>query len=292
MKQKLLLASILALIVAALITLLNYHMATSVLVRMSICGAVAAAWMSFMFVMAQYKRRTDIIDVAWGISFILITLVGFILQDGKRELFGIQTVTTLLVVMWGFRLSWHIGRRFLYSRSQDPRYTQLESKWKTHRSLRRFFSIFMTQALLAVVVAIPVIHINLGTDIVWSAWTVAGICVWLIGFIWESIADYQLSVWLKKQADKNRLMMTGLRHYSRHPSYFGEMGVWWGFAIIALGTPHGWVGLIGALTITYLLRYVSGVPLAEASARRKKEWDAYADRTNLLIPSLPRIHHR
>lgn len=116
---------------------------------------------------------------------------------------------------------------------------------------------------------------------------ITGIIVCMLGIVIESLADWQLKQFLRRP-NHPTLFTGGLWRYSRHPNYFGEIVVWWGFAIVALGTPHGWVGLGGALAITYLLAFVSGVPLAEARAARKKEWPTYRQRTSMIIPWPPK----
>ncbi len=284
----LILTAIGALCIAALVTLVRYDMAISVLTRMLLCALAAVCWMTIVYAIARRHQRLDIVDVAWGMTFIVIACVGFMLQDGKRSLFDAQTVTTLMVIVWGLRLSVSIGNRYRRSGVQDPRYTALQHGWKDHPKLRNYLGVFVLQALLAVVIAVPVIHINLWKDTGETTWSVVGFIVWLFGLFYESIADWQLQRFLTQPTNKGKLLVTGLRRFSRYPNYFGELCVWWGFALISLGTTHGWVGLVGALTITYLLLYVSGVPLAEASSKKKDGWDRYASRTSVLVPWFPR----
>ena len=94
-----------------------------------------------------------------------------------------------------------------------------------------------------------------------------GVLVWLTGFSFETIGDRQLAAFIKDPANRGKLMTSGLWSYTRHPNYFGEAALWWGMAILALSAPRGWLGLIGPLVITFLLLFVSGVPLLEKKYR-------------------------
>lgn len=288
MFQKLLIFSTISLTALATYTLFDSNAFITVMTGLLLCTVAAVIWMSIVSLYANKINRLDVVDVAWGPTFIIIALVGFILQDGVRTIWDLQVLVTIMVFIWGMRLSFYIGLRFVRSRHQDQRYTDIVRAWGGDTKLRRYTRIFLLQALLAVVVAIPVIHINLWRDEVVTYIAVIGGLIWSFGLVYESIADYQLQKFMSANNNKSTLLQTGLRRYSRHPNYFGELCVWWGFAIISASTPYGWVGLIGALTITYLLVAVSGVPVAERRLLQKPGWQAYASRTSTLFPMPPK----
>ena len=112
--------------------------------------------------------------------------------------------------------------------------------------------------------------------------------VWLIGFFFEVVGDYQLKTFLANPKNKGKLMTPGLWRYTRHPNYFGEATMWWGIAIIALATPYGWVAIITPVLITYLLLFVSGVPMTEKSFAGKPGWDRYKRQTSIFLPLPPK----
>ena len=88
--------------------------------------------------------------------------------------------------------------------------------------------------------------------------------IWIAGFAFEVIGDEQLRRFKAKPGNKGQLMTTGLWAWTRHPNYFGEALAWWGIFFIALTGDIGRAWLIfSPLLITYLLVYVSGVPLLE-----------------------------
>lgn len=239
---------------------------------------------SVVYMLALRGKRVDIVDVAWGLSFIAIIAALWLYKPPQS---AAVYIADALVVVWGTRLAWHIGKRFMRSQRQDERYTQLMTRWpKQFVALQLFFKIFALQAVLATIISLPMVALHVyQPNISWVV--IAGISVWVIGFIFEAVADWQLARFLQ-QPQHPELMTTGVWRYSRHPNYFGEMTMWWGIAIMSFATPAGWMGVVGAATITWLLVFVSGVPLAEASARRKKGWQAYVRTTSMLLPLPPR----
>lgn len=245
--------------------------------------AVLLACFTIGFFLAFRRQRIDIVDVYWGLSFAVMATTLFLLTPQPTPTFYIAT---FVVLLWAFRLSSHVARRIARSKEQDARYTKLTSKWPRKAFwMQVYVRIFLVQTLLAFIVAAPVLIIAASTTFSW-VWLIVGSLVWLIGFLFESIADQQLASFLAEPKNQGKLMTTGLWRYSRHPNYFGELTMWWGIWLLSVGMSGWWVALIGPLTISFLLRYVSGVPLAERSSSSKPGWDEYARRTPALIPKL------
>jgi len=248
----------------------------------------ALTLMTFAFGFSRLVRRTDIIDMMWGTVIVVLAIASLLANPyGVGLGMNVQTVATALVSVWGIRLSYHIARRLLRT-PEDPRYKQLRKKWRGNDAINTYLRVFVVQAVLAVCVASSVICINMAEDTEISAVAWVGIAIWGIGFLFEAIGDWQLKRFLTNAKTKNALMTRGLWRYTRHPNYFGEATMWWGVGIIALAQPIGWMGLLSPVIITYLLLYVSGVPLAEKRAEKKAGWKAYSRRTSKFVPLLPR----
>jgi steroid 5-alpha reductase family enzyme len=116
----------------------------------------------------------------------------------------------------------------------------------------------------------------------------AGAIVFAIGFFFEAIGDEQLRRFKADGANKGKVMDTGLWRYTRHPNYFGEAVLWWGFGLFALSTGH-YMGLIGPAIMTWLLIRVSGVSLLEQTLKTTKPGYAeYIRRTSSFVPMPPR----
>lgn len=271
---------------ATLWALLANDLFTSTISRTALVALSVAIYITIIFFISQIVKRLDIVDIAWGGGFIVAAISSFLL--GSQEIgWNIQTLVSLLVIIWGMRLGYYILRRVV-SHPEDARYVALRNEWKGSIAFNAYFRIFFTQGLLATIISIAVIHINLSMPTAFSWITYVGLIVWMVGFFFESIGDAQLKAHLADSHNKAVLMTSGLWRYTRHPNYFGEATQWWGVFIIALGTMFGWVGIITPVLITYLLLAVSGVPLTEARFEGRSGWAAYKKRTNKFIPFFPK----
>ncbi len=247
----------------------------------SINGSLLFVYMTLAFLVAYVRRRLDTVDVAWGIGFILVAWSSYLQQPS-----GLSLLLALLVSIWGARLSTHIGRRSFSSHQDDQRYTKLTRKWKGNIWARAYWSVFLLQGALILIVSLPV-SLVAGQRTEELGWlTALGVVIWLGGFIIEVTADRQLRNFLS-QPNHPKIMQRGLWRYSRHPNYFGELTQWYGLAAVALQVNYGWLGLIGPLTLTYLIIFISGLPPIERPRADDPDYQRYKRRTSALIP-LPR----
>jgi steroid 5-alpha reductase family enzyme len=237
-------------------------------------------YMNTLFLIAQIKKDNSIVDVGWGIGFIIIALISFIINLPYTSL---KIIITTMIVLWGIRLSLRIYLRNK-GKAEDPRYAQWRKKWGKWVILRSYFQIYMLQGLIMLIIAYPMIVINTAHQTPFNGITIIGIIIWLTGFTFESIADYQLDAFLADPLNKGKICKVGLWKYSRHPNYFGESLIWWGLCIIATTIPHGWTTIISPLLITYLLLYVSGVPLTEKMFDGNEAYEQYKKTTNSFFP--------
>jgi len=83
-------------------------------------------------------------------------------------------------------------------------------------------------------------------------------------------------------------MDRGLWRFTRHPNYFGDATLWWGFYLIAAGAGNGWLTGFSPVIMTFLLMRVSGVSFLERTLKRTKPESAdYTRRTSAFLPWLP-----
>jgi steroid 5-alpha reductase family enzyme len=117
----------------------------------------------------------------------------------------------------------------------------------------------------------------------------AGVAIWLVGLIGESIADGQLAAFKADASNHGRVCDVGLWRYSRHPNYFFEWTIWIGYAVFALASPWGWLALAMPALMLHFLINVTGVKATEEQALRSKgeRYREYQQRTSMFIP-LPR----
>ncbi len=233
------------------------------------------------FIVATAIKNNGIVDIIWGLGFVLIAGIVYL---GAPSL---STATVMiLTTAWGVRLATHIGMRNL-GQKEDFRYAQWRRDWGNWWLIRSFLQVYLLQWVFMQLVSVPIILSSAG-GVVSQAWLLAGIAIWLVGFYFEAIGDYQLTVFKSKKTSKGKLMTTGLWRYTRHPNYFGEATLWWGIALIAYVASGNPIAFLGPITIDFLLLKVSGIPMLEAKYKGRKDWAAYARRTSAFFPLPPK----
>ena len=241
-------------------------------------------YMTAVFLIALVKKDNSVVDIAWGPGFVVVALLSYFWWPGFETR---HVLITALVLVWAARLALHIYLRNK-GRGEDYRYAQWRRTWGRWFVLRSFFQIFMLQGSFLILISYPVVLANLSATKGLSWLDMLGTLVWLAGFFFEAIGDYQLREFKQKAESRGRIMITGLWKYTRHPNYFGEATQWWGIFLIALSVPGGWVGLVSPITITFLLLRVSGVAMLEKKYAGNEEFAEYAHRTNAFFPWFPK----
>lgn len=241
-------------------------------------------YMSIWFVLSVFKKRNDVADVAWGLGFILLAWISFFLGQvqGFRGL-----LVVLLVSIWGLRLAWHIHERNK-GRKEDYRYAKWREEWGKWFYLRSYAQVYLLQGVLLFLIIFPVLLINKSIGASLNYLDFVGLTVWLVGFIFESVGDAQLARFIKDPNNKGKLIKSGLWRYTRHPNYFGEVLLWWGIWIISLSVENSVIGVIGPLTITFLILKVSGIPMLEKKMAENPEFAEYKKRTSMFFPLPPK----
>jgi steroid 5-alpha reductase family enzyme len=242
-------------------------------------GLVICLYMTIIFILALIRKDNSIVDVAWGVGFIIIAVYS-IIQSGEVDLR--KMIVSLLVLLWGLRLSFHIMVRNS-GKGEDFRYKAWRNTWKFF-ILRSYFQIFMLQGLFMMIISSPVWFINFSKGGLLGMWDSLGMVVFGVGFLFETTADYQLAEFKKDPLNGGKIITTGLWAISRHPNYFGEALVWWGISFYAISFPNGWYTLVSPVIITLLLRFVSGVPMLEKKYENHPDWAEYKAKTAAFIP--------
>jgi steroid 5-alpha reductase family enzyme len=241
-------------------------------------------YISLWFVISLFKRRNDVADVAWGLGFVLLAWTSFFLS-GATGTRGV--LVGVLVSVWGLRLAWHIHARNR-GKAEDYRYLAWRREWGRWFYPRSYAQVYLLQGALLFLISLPVLIINRNASGTFGLLDGIGACVWLFGFLFESVGDAELARFVKDPANKGRLLQSGLWRYTRHPNYFGEVAQWWGIWLVALGVPGGWFGIIGPLTITILILKVSGIPMLEKKMAENPDFTEYTRRTSVFFPWFPK----
>ncbi len=237
---------------------------------------------SLWYVFSLIVHRNDIADVAWGLGYVVLC----IWLASTRPLNPVAWLMYLLIAVWGLRLAWHIGHRLIGKR-EDFRYRQWREEWGVNFYWRSYLQVYLLQGFLLVMIAMPVLVAAKAPVASLGFWSLAGAGLWVVGFLIQLIADRQLAQFVHDRKSPAEVLDTGLWRYSRHPNYFGEILMWWGLFIIVCSLPNGWVAVISPLIITWLLVFVSGIPMLERRYADHPGYQAYCKRTSKLVPWWP-----
>jgi steroid 5-alpha reductase family enzyme len=230
------------------------------------------------WLISVWKRNVAIVDVLWSLMFLLGAWVYSQALDGGPR----QPLVLVLVAVWSLRLAIYIGARN-WGHPEDRRYQAIRARNEPGFAFKSLYLVFLLQAVLAAIVSQPLLGAIVSQTA--TGWLdVAGILLFAVGFLFEAVGDWQLSRFKAEPANRGKVMDQGLWGLTRHPNYFGEFCVWWGFYLLALSAGAWWT-IVGPLLISFLLLRVSGVSLLEKDiGKRRPGYDEYIRRTNAFFP--------
>jgi steroid 5-alpha reductase family enzyme len=227
-------------------------------------------------------RNVSIVDSLWPLLFLLLALT-YAIEAGRMPRTGLLIA---LVAIWSLRLASHITWRNR-GHGEDRRYQAIRARNQPHFELKSLYLVFLLQAVLAWIIGWPLLG-ALVSSAPLGLLDAVGLALWLTGFLFEAVGDAQLTRFKADPANRGRVMDRGLWRYTRHPNYFGDCMLWWGFYAIALGAHAGW-SIVGPLLMSFLLLRVSGVSLLEKDiGERRPAYADYVRRTNAFFPGPPR----
>jgi len=241
--------------------------------------------MTILWIVSIMIKNVSIVDLFWGMGFVMVNTFYFF---ETATIHPVKLILLAMVTIWGGRLSLYLAWRNL-GKGEDFRYQEFRKKYgdKRYRWLS-FFQTFMLQGVLMWLISTPLLGINIYADNSLHALDYIGITVWIIGFIFEAGGDYQLAKFKKNEANKGKVLNTGLWRYTRHPNYFGDSAVWWGYGLLCLSAGNYWL-VSGSIIMTLMIIKVSGVALLEKTIKdRKPEYNDYIRKTSSFIPWFPK----
>lgn len=239
-----------------------------------IAGIGVVAWVASVF-----ARNVSFVDSLWS-PFFLVAAVVYALSLEAVGLRGAIVLT--LVAIWSLRLSVYITVRN-WGEGEDYRYQKIRADNDPGFWFKSLYIVFLLQGVLAWIISIsllPAITSGAGLNVL----DYAAIALWVTGFFFEAVGDYQLSRFKADPANKGKVMDRGLWRYTRHPNYFGDFCVWWSFYLFAVAA-GGWWSIVSPLLMSFLLLKVSGVAMLEKTiADRRPKYADYIARTNAFFP--------
>ncbi|MFI5430120.1 DUF1295 domain-containing protein [Aeromicrobium sp. UC242_57] len=234
-------------------------------------------------------KNQSIIDIFWGPGFVVAAVVSYLVSargDGNDTR---RLVVLVLTAVWGLRLGAYIGKRNI-GHGEDRRYTSMMRQRKDQALIpfliRRIYGM---QGGLIILISLPVQFAMYQSEAIGIIGSI-GIAIWLIGFLFEAVGDWQLARFKADPANAGKVMDRGLWAWTRHPNYFGDACVWVGLFLLALGAPWGLVAIVSPIVMTKLLTSFSGKAVLERGMRRSKgeAYEAYVASTSGFFPLPPR----
>ena len=239
-----------------------------------------------VFLPSYYWHTEKFYDLTGSVTYIFITLLALY---HKSQFIGPRAdirslLLAMIIIIWALRLGSFLFMRILKDK-EDRRFNE----WKF--SFPLFLRTWTLQGMWVFLTSVAAITaISTRKIVAPDLLLFIGAFLWLFGFIFETISDFQKRKF--KSKNKDGFITSGLWSVSRHPNYFGEIVLWVGVAIIAYPTLYGWqyVSLISPLFVYFLLTRVSGVTLLEEHAEKKwckdKKYISYKENTPELFPRI------
>lgn len=245
--------------------------------------AVMLAAAALTWIVSVLQRNVTIVDSLWSLLFVFgaWTYAHVVGLPGPRV-----TLLLALVTAWGLRLALYLSWRNL-GHEEDRRYQAIRRRNEPNFAFKSLYLVFALQAVLAWIISLPLVGaVAVPEPLGLLDFVGAALCV--VGLVFEAGGDWQLARFKRDPANAGKVMDRGLWRYTRHPNYFGDFCVWWGFYAIALAA-GAWWSVPGPLLMSYLLLKVSGVRLLERDiGKRRPEYADYVRRTNAFFPGPPK----
>ena len=243
---------------------------------------------NIFYLISRMKNDFSVVDIAWGLSFLLIFVTAGTTFNSNWE--AREVLIGSLVFIWSVRLSGYIFLRSRKIGKEDYRYAQFRKDWGNNANTIAYFRVFILQAFLSLLIASPLIliHYYKSAPAFGTVLDLLGLSLWIIGFLFEAIGDFQKHIFKSNEANKGKILQTGLWRYTRHPNYFGDALLWWGMFFIIINEVPIWFAVWGPLLLNFFLLKVSGVALLERKYEDNKTFSNYKKTTNAFIPWFPK----
>lgn len=242
--------------------------------------------MTSVWIASVFLKNASIVDPFWGLGFVVVAAFYFLQVD---EVSARSVIVMILVAIWGLRLSIYLFWRN-WGKGEDFRYKEFRKNFGEHRYWWfSFFQVFLLQGFLLWLISAPLLgamYFGAGGNLI--LFDFLAVIVWIVGFMFEAGGDFQLSRFKANPANKGKVLNKGFWKYTRHPNYFGDSAVWWGYGLFSIAAGC-YLAVLGSILMTALIIKVSGVALLERSLKDKKpEYSEYVRKTSAFIPWFPK----
>jgi steroid 5-alpha reductase family enzyme len=247
--------------------------------------ALIAGLMTALWLISVRIRNASIVDVFWGLGFVLVSWTTVLLTDANAMRRWVIVATATL---WGTRLAAYLAWRNL-GKPEDYRYAAMRDRYGDRFIWVSALLVFGLQGLLMWIVSWP-LQFGQQSTAALNWLDVLGVVLWTVGWLFETVGDWQLARFKRQTQHAGQVMDRGLWRYTRHPNYFGDFLVWWGFYLMAVASHEPWWTIVSPLVMSVLLMRVSGVTLLERNLQtRRPQYADYMRRTSAFFPWPPRV---
>lgn len=253
---------------------------------LSHAALIILALVTLLWIWSVFIKNVSIVDIFWGFGFVVVNVI-YAYMSGELNARKILILT--LVSIWGIRLVIYLAIRNI-GKGEDFRYQEFRRNYGPKRYWWfSFFQTFLLQGVLIMIISLPLLGIHSSTtsgDL--NVLDYLGILVWIIGFTFETVGDFQLARFKKNVKNKGKVLNKGFWKYTRHPNYFGDSAVWWAYGIFSIAAGSYWQ-IIGSIIMTLLIIKISGVSLLEKTLKdTKPQYRDYIQKTNSFFPWFPK----
>lgn len=253
---------------------------------LSHAALIILALVTLLWIWSVFIKNVSIVDIFWGFGFVVVNVI-YAYMSGELNARKILILT--LVSIWGIRLVIYLAIRNI-GKGEDFRYQEFRRNYGPKRYWWfSFFQTFLLQGVLIMIISLPLLGIHSSaTSGDLNVLDYLGILVWIIGFTFETVGDFQLARFKKNVKNKGKVLNKGFWKYTRHPNYFGDSAVWWAYGIFSIAAGSYWQ-IIGSIIMTLLIIKISGVSLLEKTLKdTKPQYRDYIQKTNSFFPWFPK----
>jgi steroid 5-alpha reductase family enzyme len=251
-------------------------------------GAVLLICVVALWLLSIRLSDISIIDIFWGPAFGIVAVTSYVLSAG-RGFDDRRMLATALTAVWAARLGGYLWWRN-HGKGEDLRYTAaFRNRYAQNLHWHTLTKVFLLQGFLVWLISLPVQLAQYLPTPRFGIATCIGVTLWVIGFTFEAVSDWQLARFKADPANRGRVLDHGLWRYSRHPNYFGNACLWWGLWLLACDDALGWATVFAPVLMTHFLLNVTGKRLLEKRLSRvKPQYADYIARTPGFFPWFPR----
>jgi steroid 5-alpha reductase family enzyme len=243
----------------------------------------------FVYAAGRVFHNASFYDAYWSIAPLLIALFWDLRAGPHYAVILRQVIASVLVILWGFRLTWNWAHQWQGIKNEDWRYSDLRQKYQKLFWLIELVGIDLMPTVIVFLACLPLYPaLAVGKnpinplDIIAFIFTGGAIVI-------EAVADRQLWQFTRQKARYGEIMTTGLWAYSRHPNYFGEITFWWGIYLFGLAAdPAYWWTIIGPLLATFLFTFVSVPLMDKRNLVKRPGYAAVKKKIPALFPWFPK----